>query len=206
KDLSRLSDPMAKLMMALRPLYTELENTRDRQGGALNLYYGLYAEAKQAFQQADFIPDANRTLRLTYGRIRGYSPSDATTCTPITTATGILQKTTYEEPYDTPKPLIDLIRKGDFGIFKHKRLNNLPVGILYNTDTTGGNSGSPVLNAKGELIGLNFDRTYEATVNDYAWTETYSRSIGVDIRYVLWVTQKYAGASQLLKEMNVPVD
>ena len=63
-----------------------------------------------------------------------------------------------------------------------------------------------MLNAKGELIGLNFDRTYEATVNDYAWTETYSRSIGVDIRYVLWVTQKYAGASQLLKEMNVPVD
>ena len=70
-------------------------------------------------------------------------------------------------------------------------------------DTTGGNSGSPVLNARGELIGVNFDRAFEATINDYAWSESYSRSIAVDIRYVLWVTQKFGGADYLLKEMGV---
>ncbi len=72
-------------------------------------------------------------------------------------------------------------------------------------DTTGGNSGSPVLNSKGQLIGVNFDRAWEATINDYAWNESYSRSIAVDIRYVLWVTQKFAGADYLLKEMNIPI-
>ena len=79
------------------------------------------------------------------------------------------------------------------------------MAILYNTDTTGGNSGSPILNAKGQLIGVNFDRAWEATINDYAWSKDYSRSIGVDIRYVLWVTQKLAGADHLLTEMNVPL-
>lgn len=75
--------------------------------------------------------------------------------------------------------------------------------MLYNTDTTGGNSGSPVLNARGQLVGLNFDRVYEATVNDYAWDENYSRSIGVDIRYVLWFLKEYSDAEHLLKEMQV---
>ncbi len=79
----------------------------------------------------------------------------------------------------------------------------IPVAILYNTDTTGGNSGSPVLNAKGQLIRVNFDRAWEATINDYAW-KSYSRSIAVDIRYVLWVTQKFDGADYLLNEMNIP--
>jgi len=75
--------------------------------------------------------------------------------------------------------------------------------MLYDTDTTGGNSGSPVINARGELVGVNFDRTYEATINDYAWSEEYSRSIAVDIRYVLWVTQKFGRADFLLKEMGL---
>ena len=82
-------------------------------------------------------------------------------------------------------------------------INSIPVGLLYNMDTTGGNSGSPILDAKGRLIGVNFDRAYEATINDYAWNKDYSRSIGVDIRYVLWITQKLAGADFLLEEMGV---
>jgi S1-C subfamily serine protease len=77
---------------------------------------------------------------------------------------------------------------------------------LYNTDTSGGNSGSPVLNAAGHLVGINFDRAYGATINDYAWNEAYSRSIGVDIRYVLWVTQKFGGLDQLLVEMGVKIN
>ena len=81
----------------------------------------------------------------------------------------------------------------------------MPVGILYNMDTTGGNSGSPILDARGRLIGVNFDRAYEATINDFAWNDDYSRSIGVDIRYVLWITQKLGGANFLLEEMGVEV-
>nr|HRI47604.1 S46 family peptidase [Ignavibacteriaceae bacterium] len=86
------------------------------------------------------------------------------------------------------------------------KLNDVPVSILYNTDTSGGNSGSPIMNANGEIIGVNFDRAFEATINDFAWSEDYSRSIGVDIRYVLWVTQKIGGADYLLKEMGVSLD
>ncbi|UCE07524.1 MAG: S46 family peptidase, partial [bacterium] len=105
--------------------------------------------------------------------------------------------------FDTPQQLIDLIKAGDFGQFEHPKLNSVPVAILYNMDTTGGNSGSPVLNARGELVGINFDRAFEATVNDFAWSEDYSRSIAVDIRYVLWITQKFGGAEYLLEEMGV---
>ena len=81
----------------------------------------------------------------------------------------------------------------------------MPVAFLYNMDTTGGNSGSPIMNAYGELIGVNFDRAYGATINDYAWNESYSRSIGVDIRYVLWVASKIDKADFLLKEMGVKI-
>jgi hypothetical protein len=100
---------------------------------------------------------------------------------------------------------VPLYKHKKFGQFFNEKLDDVPVAILYNTDTTGGNSGSPVLNAKGQLVGVNFDRAWEATINDYAWNESYSRSIAVDIRYVLWVTEKFAGADYLLEEMNILV-
>jgi hypothetical protein len=160
-------------------------------------------DVKKDFLQKDFIPDANRTLRLTFGQIRGYNPRDAVYYEPITTLDGVVEKTTGEEPFDTPAELIKLYEAKDFGQFLHSRLKSVPVNILYDADTTGGNSGSPVLNARGELVGVNFDRAYEATINDYRWNKDYSRSIAVDIRYVLWVMQKYDGVDDLLREMNV---
>jgi hypothetical protein len=122
---------------------------------------------------------------------------------PITTLRGVLEKTTEEFPYATPQRIRELAKNKDFGRFKHPKLNDVPVAILYDMDTTGGNSGSPVMNANGELVGVNFDRAYEATINDYAWSASYSRSIAVDIRYVLWVTEKLGGATWLLDEMGV---
>ena len=90
-----------------------------------------------------------------------------------------------------------------FGNYAHPTLKDIPVAILYDTDTTGGNSGSPVFNAQGELVGVNFDRCFEATINDFAWNTNYSRSIGVDIRYVLWITGTVYGADHLLSEMGL---
>src|SRR5690606_4372447 len=101
------------------------------------------------------------------------------------------------------KKLVEIYKKGDLGRFKDEKLGDVPVAILYDTDTSGGNSGSPVLDAYGRLVGVNFDRAYEATINDFTWSPVYSRSIGVDIRYVLFITEKIGGADFLLKEMGV---
>lgn len=96
-----------------------------------------------------------------------------------------------------------MAKKRDFGPYMHPQLKDIPIAILYDTDTTGGNSGSPILNGKGQLVGVNFDRAFEATINDFAWNTEYSRSIGVDIRYVLWITDTVYGAKHLIREMGL---
>jgi Peptidase S46 len=196
-------DPIVNLARELAPLQKALRDTRTRRNAELSKLAALLIDVKQQYQQADFVPDANSTLRFTYGHVRGYSPADATLMSPITTLTGVMQKTSGEYFYNTPKAVRDLFAAKDYGRYKLPGKNELPVDILYNTDTTGGNSGSPLLNAKGELVGVNFDRAWGATINDFAWNEAYSRSIGVDIRYVLWVTEKVGKAGFLLKELGV---
>src|SRR5690606_2580319 len=140
----------------------------------------------------------------TYGYIRGYYPRDSVYMPPFTTIRGIIEKGKTENPeYQYPDKIRELWQSKDFGLFADSSLNDVPVNMLYDMDTTGGNSGSPVMNAWGELVGLNFDRALEATINDYAWNESYSRSIGVDIRYILWVTSKIDGADFILKEIGI---
>ena len=202
-ELAASGDGLLSWMIRLYPTYKQLRDLDKERDGRLGQLYGSLMEAKQAFQPSVFVPDANATLRITYGRVRGYSPADAIHKTPISTLQGVIEKTTGVEPYITPTEVIDRYRAKDFGPFVHPKLGQVPVAILYNTDTTGGNSGSPVLNAKGELVGVNFDRTFEATINDFAWNESYSRSIGVDIRYVLWVTGWVYNAKHLLEEMGI---
>ena len=188
---------IAQQIAALKP-------EKDRREGVLNKLMGDYVNVKEKFLKKGFIPDANSTLRLTYGYVRGYSPADATYMSPYTTIKGIIEKGATGNPdFFYPNIIKTLWENKDFGSFAKKDLNDVPVGLLYNMDTTGGNSGSPIMNANGELIGVNFDRAYGATINDYAWNESYSRSIGVDIRYVLWVASKIDKADFLLKEMGV---
>ena len=123
--------------------------------------------------------------------------------TPITTLQGVVDKTTGLNPSSRRSAFWTCTPRRTFGGFAPPDLGDVPVAILYSTDTTGGNSGSPVLNARGQLVGVNFDRAFEATINDFAWNESYSRSIGVDIRYALWITGRVFGANWLLEEMNV---
>jgi hypothetical protein len=202
-EAEQMGDPFVRAARALYPTYQALRETRQRRDGALSKLSALLVDVKQQYQKTSFIPDANSTLRLTFGHIKGYSPADATYFRPITTLSGVVEKTTGEEPYATPQKVLDLYKVKDFGRYASPKLKDVPVAILYDMDTTGGNSGSPVLNAYGELIGVNFDRAYEATINDYAWSESYSRSIAVDIRYVLWVTEKVGGAAHILKEIGI---
>lgn len=202
-QLRQQKDPVLRLAIALYPTYIKMRDQDKAREGRLGQLYGALVDIKQQFLAQSFIPDANSTLRLTSGRVRAYSPEDAITKQPITTLKGVIDKTTGVEPFITPKQVVDKYQQGDFGRFRHDQLQQVPVAILYDTDTTGGNSGSPVFNSRGQLVGVNFDRCFEATINDFAWNQNYSRSIGVDIRYVLWITGIAFGAEHLVKEMGV---
>jgi hypothetical protein len=195
-------DPMLDLADKVSKEIEAFNIVKKQRDGKLNRLLADYVDVKILFKKTDFIPDANSTLRLTYGYVKGYSPVDATYMAPQTTLTGLIQKGTNSGDYYLPPAIRELYNKRDFGKFVNKN-GDVPVALLYNMDTTGGNSGSPIMNEKGELIGVNFDRAYEATINDFAWNESYSRSIGVDIRYVLWVAAKVDNAGFILKELGV---
>ncbi|MBN2346977.1 MAG: S46 family peptidase, partial [Candidatus Aminicenantes bacterium] len=205
-ELRSLDDPLLALAFELYPDYREMREAQKRDKGVLDPLLALLVDAKKEHLGTDFIPDANSTLRLTYGRIRGYSPADALTMLPFTTLSGIAEKHAAHPDapdYLAPQRLLDLAQAGDHGSYAHPGLGDVPVAMLYDMDTTGGNSGSPVFNARGEVVGLNFDRVYEATINDFAWDEAYSRSIGVDIRFILWSLDKFSNAQRLLAEMGI---
>jgi hypothetical protein len=204
--LKTLDDPFITLAFALYPDYREMKTAEKRDKGILDPLLAQLVDVKREFLGTDFIPDANGTLRLTYGHIRGYSPADAVIMEPFTTLSGLAEKHDAhpgDTDYAAPPRLLELAAARDYGRFAHPEMNDVPVAMLYDMDTTGGNSGSPVFNARGELIGLNFDRVYEATINDFAWDKSYSRSIGVDIRFILWSLAKFSGAERLLLEMGV---
>ena len=203
EQLAALNDLALSAIIKLYPKYLQLREQSKSRAGKLDQLYGNLVTVKQEFLQQKFVPDANATLRLTYGHIKGYSPEDAVYKSPITTLGGAVAKATGVEPFVLPRSIIEKHKARDFGQFMHPQLNDVPTAILYDTDTTGGNSGSPILSGDGKLVGVNFDRAFEATINDFAWNESYSRSIGVDIRYALWITGKVFGANHLLKEMGV---
>lgn len=153
-------------------------------------------------KSARIFPDANSTLRVTYGKIKGYKPSDAVVYEPFTYLDGVMEKYIpgdYE--FDVPKKLIDLYNAKDYG--KYGVNGKMPVAFIATNHTTGGNSGSPALDAKGNLIGLNFDRVWEGTMSDIYYSPEICRNIMVDLRYVLFIVDKFAGAKNLIEEMKI---
>lgn len=210
-EISAMQDPLFTFVKKIKMQSQASDKENQKNDGKLNLLYGDLVDVKMKWkntnlsaEQAGFIPDANSTLRLTYGYIKGYNPADAVYYEPFTTIDGVIEKAaTGNDDFVIPDKLRAVYNKKDFGTYVSKKTGKLPVALLYNMDTTGGNSGSPVLDAYGNLVGVNFDRAFEATINDFAWNESYSRSIGVDIRYVLWVIEKIGGADNLLKELKM---
>jgi hypothetical protein len=154
-------------------------------------------------KSARIFPDANSTLRVTYGKVKGYKPSDAVVYQPITYLDGVMEKYIpgdYE--FDVPQKLIDLYNKEDFGKYA-ARNGKMPVAFIATNHTTGGNSGSPALDADGNLIGCNFDRVWEGTMSDIYYDPEICRNIMVDARYILFIIDKYAGAKNLIEELKI---
>lgn len=160
----------------------------------------LYIEAMSEMKGEKAYPDANSSLRFTYGNIAGYKPREAVTYSPFTSLKGVLEKDTGVFPFNAPQKLKDLQRTRDFG--KYGLGDSVPVNFLSTNDIIGGNSGSPVMNAYGELIGVAFDGNYEGLGNDIFFNPNYGRTINVDIRYVLFITEKFGGAGWILNELK----
>lgn len=151
-------------------------------------------------------PDANGSLRVTYGAVRGYSPRDGVYYLPFTSLEGIAAKHSGEEPFDAPARELERIAARDHGAFRLESIGSVPVNFLSTVDTTGGNSGSPTLDGDGRLVGLLFDGTWDSINSDWDFDERTTRSIHADIRYALWVMDRVDGAHALLRELGVGVE
>jgi hypothetical protein len=148
-------------------------------------------------------PDANRSIRLTYGRVKPFKPRDAVEYRSFTTLAGVMEKERSSEPFVVPARLRELWTKKDFGRYADPTSGDVPVAFIADLDITGGNSGSPVLNGKGEFIGCAFDGNWEAVVGDYYFQEALNRTIAVDARYILFVLDKFSGAENIMKELTI---
>jgi hypothetical protein len=142
-------------------------------------------------------------LRFTYGEVRGYVPHDAAVYQPFTNLSGVIEKDTGREPFDVPEKLKQLYRTHDFGAYATPDGQNVPVDFLSTADIIGGNSGSPIMNGRGEQVGIVFDGNYEGLGNDFFYNDAKGRTISVDIRYVLFIADKFGGAGYLLKELDI---
>jgi len=187
-----------------------LENYNDKIRGSYNNFRFLEGEymrdyvrlTMELFPEEDYWPDANSTLRLTYGKMEGSEPVDGMAYKPYTTLEGIYYKyIPGDKEFDVPDKLLELYNEKDYG--QYATDGELRVCILGSNHTTGGNSGSPALNSRGQLVGLNFDRTWESTMSDIMFNPEICRNIMVDVKYVLFIIDKFAGAGHLVEEMKL---
>ncbi|WP_115718580.1 S46 family peptidase [Gallaecimonas mangrovi] len=226
-DFQNSTDPFIQLAVASYGAYQAMEAAQKETEGDFMAVRPQFMQALIAYQQSEgksLYPDANSSLRITYGHVKGYTPEKGTIkededgakylkkgasyFTPFTTLRGIVAKSTGEVPFNAPKDELDAIADQDYGPYYVQALDSVPVNFLSTVDTTGGNSGSPTLNAKGQLVGLLFDGTFDSINSDWDFTAN-TRSIHLDVRYMLWVMDKLDGANNLLKEMtivNLPSD
>ncbi len=207
EDVARLTarhDPLLDFAFALDPVLRDLEERRDRDAGAVFRLRPVWRRAVLAHAGRPVAPDANGTLRVSLARVDGYSPRDAVYMEPRTTLAGLAAKATGAPPFEAPPELLAARAEAPRSRWADPTLGDVPVCFLADADTTGGNSGSPVLDARGRLVGVNFDRVWENVANDFGYNPAIARSISVDVRYLLWVLEtlhpEHSGA--LLRELG----
>ena len=203
KQLKGSRDSFLRLARELEELTSDVRARKQRYEGAMAALRPRYVAALREYVDGPIAPDANGTLRITFGTVRGYRPAAAEPeYTPFTTVSEMVAKHTGEDPFAAPADVLAAAKAAKTSAWVDERLGDVPLDFLADLDITGGNSGSATLNARGELIGLAFDGNYESIAADWVFTST-SRSIHVDIRYVLWLMDEVDGAEHLMQEMGV---
>ncbi|RMH93627.1 S46 family peptidase [Lysobacter pythonis] len=205
--VARSDDPLLKAAAALMPAILRIDNAAKTRDGELLRLRPAYMRALIGHRKSQgraVYPDANSTLRVSYGKVEGMRPRDGVDYTPLTTVGGILEKHTGRDPFDAPEALREAIVRGDFGNTADPALGTQTVNFLTNLDTTGGNSGSPVMDAQGRLIGINFDSNWESVSASWMFDPRYKRAVHVDARYMRWLMDKVYPAHWLLDEMKLP--
>ena len=192
-QLHARKDPLVELGFALNAEIDPLVERKNRWNGTISRLRPEWRRAVIAHAGRPVAPDANGTLRVSFAHVKGYTPRDGVFHTPQTTLRGVVEKHTNAEPFDVPDPVL-AAAEGDLA---------LPVNFLADADTTGGNSGSPVVNGRGELVGVNFDRVWENVANDFAYNPDIARNLSADVRYLLWMLRDVAKATELLEELGV---
>lgn len=203
-QLKRSKDPYIQMALKLRPLEKQIENHDKTLSGKVALLKPLYLSALREYSTGPLAPDANSTLRVTFGTVRGYKASpESEMYEPFTLLDEVVAKHKDEFPFDVPDAELAAVKAKKFGPYVSEKLGQVPVNFLSDVDTTGGNSGSATLNAKGELVGLLFDGNYESMASDYIFIPEVTRSIHCDARYMMWIMDAVDGADRLLEEMGV---
>ncbi len=206
KTLEASKDPFLQMAVAMYDDSIKLENEGKDRAGRFQEVRSQYMQnlaAYKAKQGKVLYPDANSTLRITYGTVQGYKNRQGTDLKSFTKLEEIAAKNTGKEPFDVPVKQMELIKDKKYGSYQLDSLKTVPVNFLADLDITGGNSGSATLNDKAELTGLVFDGTIDGVISDWAFDPAFTRSIHVDVRYMLWVLDEFAGADRLLDELNV---
>jgi hypothetical protein len=202
-ELEALDDPFINMAAALYPELDELTTQGQSFGAGVTPIRKKYIDALYEWKGSNLYPDANGTMRFTYGPVKGYMPEDAVWYYPFTTLRGVINKEKNEDPFDVPDRLVELYNNKDWGNYVDPELEQVPVAFTHMGDITGGNSGSPIMNANGEIIGIAFDGNYESMISDWQYDADLQRVISVDIRYVLFITDKFGNGGFILDEMGV---
>jgi hypothetical protein len=228
-EFEKSDDPFIKLAVTMYETNKKFEAESEELSGRMAQVRPDYMKAIIAYNKdlgKPVYPDANGTLRITYGSVGGYPAQDGVYKTPFTSLNGMLTKETGIVPFDVEPRIKTAALNKNYGPYFHRTLdgkqkdgtfcgmyncgqrapqpfNDVPVNFLSSADTTGGNSGSPVMNGKGELVGLNFDSTFESITKDWYFNARITRAIHVDIRYVLWMLEQVEQADNLIAEMDI---
>jgi len=202
-EVRAIEDPLMKLVVQSVDEAAPLSTRMAQFTNTITSFRPEYVRAMREMKKGLYYPDANFTLRFTYGEVKGYKPRDAVTYDYQSSLSGVIEKETGSDPFEVPPRLKELISKKEFGNYIDARLKDIPVAFITTNDITGGNSGSAVMNGRGQIIGIAFDGNYEGLGGDYYYDISSNRTLTVDIRYVLFLIDKFAGANDLLRELQI---